>query len=276
MKRSIASVLALVFAMSAIFTTSAFAAEDYVFGDDEDSEDGYYTSTSYEDVYGSQYNYGGANVVDYQGQELEYGSFSTTQTGVMERTPLPGLQAYVGGEANGGTAPTMETAESAAPELPYTEPSAQGESNVTITSKPVCTKLTESFKLQNGAVGYISIPAIGVSKYYAWEGETTESMKKGLGHFTGTSVWDGNCCFCGHNRGAKYVIGGIKDLQLGDIIEYTTSQGTRTYEVQVVVAIRNDDWSYIRETSDNRITLITCVAGDSSQRWCVQAVQITT
>ncbi len=72
------------------------------------------------------------------------------------------------------------------------------------------------------------------------------------------------------------MIGGIKDLQLGDIIEYTTSQGTRTYEVQVVVAIRNDDWSYIRETSDNRITLITCVAGDSSQRWCVQAMQITT
>ena len=265
--------LALVLALGTMLSVCANAA-DYTF-DDSDEDDGYYQSTSYVDVYGSQYNYGGANVVDYQGQELEYGQFSTTQTGVMERTPLPGLQAYVGGEANGGAAPAMGTAEGVAPELPDTQPTAQNDSSITVTSKPACTKLTESFKLENGAVGYISIPAIGVSKYYAWEGETTESMKKGLGHFTGTSVWDGNCCFCGHNRGAKYVIGSIKDLQLGDIIEYTTSQGTRTYEVQVVVAIRNDDWSYVHETSDNRITLITCVAGDASQRWCVQAVQVT-
>lgn len=270
--RLCALVLALGTILS-VFSVSANAA-DYTF-DDSDEDDGYYQSTSYEDVYGSQYNYGGTNVVDYQGQELEYGQFSTTQTGVMERTPLPGLQAYVGGEANGGAAPTMGTADGAAPELPDTQSAAHNDSNITVTSKPVSTMLTESFKLENGAVGYISIPAIGVSKYYAWEGETTQSMKKGLGHFTGTSVWDGNCCFCGHNRGAKYVIGSIKDLQLGDIIEYTTSQGTRTYEVQVVVAIRNDDWSYIRETSDNRITLITCVAGDASQRWCVQAVQVT-
>ena len=264
---------ALVLALGTMLSVCANAA-DYTF-DDSDEDDGYYQSTSYEDVYGSQYNYGGTNVVDYQGQKLEYGQFSTTQTGVMERMPLPGLQEYVGGEANGGAAPAMGTAEGVAPELPDTQPTAQNDSSITVTSKSVCTQLTESFKLENGAIGYISIPAIGVNKYYAWEGETTESMKKGLGHFTGTSVWDGNCCFCGHNRGAKYVIGSIKDLQLGDIIEYTTSQGTRTYEVQVVVAIRNDDWSYIRETSDNRITLITCVAGDASQRWCVQAVQVT-
>ena len=32
----------------------------------------YYKSTSYEDVYGSQYNYGGRNVVDYRIPELEY------------------------------------------------------------------------------------------------------------------------------------------------------------------------------------------------------------
>ena len=42
-----------------------------------------------------QYNYGGSNVVDYQIPELEYGAFSTTQTGIMEKSPLPGLQASV-------------------------------------------------------------------------------------------------------------------------------------------------------------------------------------
>ena len=125
----------------------------------------------------------------------------------------------------------------------------------------------------NEYVGEISIPAIGVKNYYLWEGETTASMKKGLGHFTSTSVWNGNVAVCGHNRGAKYVIGSIKDLDVGDKITYTTSMGTRTYLVETVTKISSSDWSYLSSTTDNRMTLLTCVAGDSSQRWCVQAVQ---
>ena len=53
----------------------------------------------------------------------------------------------------------------------------------------------------------------------------------------------------------------------------TTSMGTRTYLVETVTKISSSDWSYLSSTTDNRITLFTCVAGDSSQRWCVQAVQ---
>ena len=34
------------------------------------------------------------------------------------------------------------------------------------------------------------------------------------------------------------------------------------------------DLLYLEATSDNRITLITCVAGDSSRRWVVQGVEI--
>ena len=43
---------------------SAYAAVDYTFTTDAPQD--YYKSTSYEDTYGSQYNYGGRNVVDYQ------------------------------------------------------------------------------------------------------------------------------------------------------------------------------------------------------------------
>ena len=136
-----------------------------------------------------------------------------------------------------------------------------------------CVGADRVIVLSNGAVGKISIPAIGVKNYYLWEGETTASMKKGLGHFTSTSVWNGNVAVCGHNRGAKYVIGSIKDLDVGDKITYTTSMGTRTYLVETVTKISSSDWSYLSSTTDNRITLFTCVAGDSSQRWCVQAVQ---
>ena len=53
----------------------------------------------------------------------------------------------------------------------------------------------------------------------------------------------------GHNRGAKYVIGAIKDLEIGDTVTYTTSAGTRTYEVETVRKIASNDWSYLESTS---------------------------
>lgn len=257
-------------------------AADYHF--DGAAKTDYYQGSSYEEAYGSRYNYGGRNVVDYQLPELEYGLFSTTQTGVMERAVLPGLQAYVGGAANGayGLNEGIAGSSGLAVELPYMTQAPQSSggngngSNFTVVGsvspKKAFTRMADMELLPNGAIGHISIPAIGVNKYYVWEGETTNSMSKGVGHFESSSVWDGNVCLCGHNRGAKYVIGNIKNLSVGDRITYTTALGTRTYEVETVAAIRNDDWSYLGDTTDNRITLITCVAGDSTQRWCVQAI----
>lgn len=194
-----------------------------------------------------------------------YGQLSTTQTGVMEKIMLPGLQGIsASGSGIYGISPGGGTVE-----IPGF---LQGGSTST-PATPAFTELIQDFLLSNGAVGKISIPAIGVKNYYLWEGETTASMKKGLGHFTSTSVWNGNVAVCGHNRGAKYVIGSIKDLDVGDKITYTTSMGTRTYLVETVTKISSSDWSYLSSTADNRMTLLTCVAGDSSQRWCVQAVQ---
>ena len=183
----------------------------------------------------------------------------------MEKIMLPGLQ----GAAATGSGIYGISSSGGTVEIPGF---LQGNS-AAVPLVPAFTELSKNFLLSNGAVGKISIPAIGVKNYYLWEGETTASMKKGLGHFTGTSVWNGNVAVCGHNRGAKYVIGSIKDLDVGDKITYTTSMGTRTYLVETVTKISSSDWSYLSSTADNRITLFTCVAGDPSQRWCVQAVQ---
>ena len=260
--------LALVSALFAL-PTSAYAA-DYSFTTDGTPE--YYSSTSYEEIYGSRYNYGGPNVVDYQIPELEYGSFSTTQTGVMEKIPLPGLQQSVYSSASGGD---YGITDSAGTGIPALTPGISGTpGGVLLPGAVQFTALSDISLLSNGAIGRISIPALKIKNYYVWEDTTSSSMSKGVGHFTNTSVWDGNTCFAGHNRGAKYVIGGIKDLGPGDEITYTTSLGTRTYEVVTVTKIKNDDWTYLEATSDNRITLVTCVAGDSSRRWCVQAVEV--
>lgn len=127
---------------------------------------------------------------------------------------------------------------------------------------------------KDGSIGTLKIPSLDINMK-VWEGETKESMKKGLGHYSSTSAWDGNIGVCGHNRGAKYTIGSIKDLEIGDTITYTTIYGTRTYEVVLVKTISNSDWSYLQATADNRITLTTCLANQPEKRICVQAVQIT-
>ena len=103
---------------------------------------------------------------------------------------------------------------------------------------------------------------------------TVRFGQKGLGHYSSTSAWDGNVGVCGHNRGSKYAIGSIKDLEQGDTITYTTIYGTRTYAVSLVKIISNSDWSYLQATSDNRITLTTCLANHPESRVVVQAVEV--
>ena len=125
---------------------------------------------------------------------------------------------------------------------------------------------------EDGSIGTVEIPSLGISMRL-WEGETNESMKKGLGHYNSTSAWDGNVGVCGHNRGSKYVIGSIKDLEYGAVITYTTVLGTRTYQVTYVGQIDNEDWSYLQSTPDNRITITTCLADHPESRICVQAVE---
>ena len=91
--------LALSAVMAMTLAVPAFAA-DYSFSTAAPQD--YYGSTSYEDVYGSQYNYGGRNVTDYDLPELEYGRPSTTMTGEMEQVILPGLQGTAAADGNGG------------------------------------------------------------------------------------------------------------------------------------------------------------------------------
>ena len=68
--------------------------------------------------------------------------------------------------------------------------------------------------------------------------------------------------------------GRIKELQTGDEIIYKTKDGTKKYAVTLSIIIKDTDWSYLEETNDNRITLITCVENEPTYRRCVQAKEI--
>lgn len=269
-------------AVAALSMTAPAFAADYSYTTKAPQD--YYGSTSYEDVYGSQYNYGGRNAVDYDVPELEYGRMSTTMTGVMERTILPGLQQVVastdgsgyglGGENGSGGGPITELvmddgtgagSGSTAPVIPDTP-------QITVPNTPAYTSV-QGMAYKDGSIGTLKISKLGIS-VKVWEGETNASMAKGVAHYSSTSAWDGNVGVAGHNRGAKYNIGTIKNLVAGDTITYTTMYGTRTYQVTSVKTIANNDWSYLQGTADNRITITTCLEDHPESRICVQAVEV--
>ena len=144
------------------------------------------------------------------------------------------------------------------------------------TSGPVTafTDVTADLYYSNGSLGTLEIPSIGLS-VNIYQGTDSATLAKGAGHFTDTSIWAGNVCIAGHNRGTNCYFGEIHTLNIGDEITLTTKLGTRTYSVTSVQKISETDNSATGSTSDNRVTLFTCVRNESAYRWCVTAVEKT-
>ena len=106
------------------------------------------------------------------------------------------------------------------------------------------------------------------------EGSTNEILRDYIGHIEETAKYDGNVGLAAHNRGNKYsYFARINELEPGDEIVYTTKYGERKYIVDTKKEILETDWSNLEGTSDNRLTLITCIKNKVNQRLCVQAVQ---
>ena len=250
--------LALMLITMAALSVGAFAAE-YCFETGAGTE--YYPATSYGDTYGTAYNFGGPNPVDYQIPELPYGVSGTTQIGIMEKNYLPGLQQNAGTSISGEYGISGGLYDFPATAAPP------------VLSVPAYTGV-DGMERKDGSIGTLKIPSLNINMK-VWEGETRASMAKGLGHYSSTSGWDGNIGVCGHNRGAKYNIGSIKNLEIGYTITYSTVYGTRTYAVILVKTISDSDWSYLQATADNRITITTCLADRPSKRVCVQAVEVS-
>lgn len=134
------------------------------------------------------------------------------------------------------------------------------------------TQVTSDLTYNGGYLGTLKIPSLGVS-VKVYQGTGSSILAKGAGHFEDTSIWEGNVCVAGHNRGANCYFGEIHTLSLGDRVTLTTKLGNRTYQVTSVSKISELDNSLLAPSTDNRITLFTCVRGQSAYRWAVQAVE---
>lgn len=141
----------------------------------------------------------------------------------------------------------------------------------------------ESFSLQewgieDGIVGYVSIPAMDVT-LPIYLGATEENMSKGAAHLSETSLPIGsygdvsvNCVLAAH-RGYAHaaMFRDIEKLRPGDLISIENLWNTIHYEVIDIKVIHPSDVDkiLIQENKD-LLTLITCHPyGQNSQRYCV-------
>ena len=182
--------------------------------------------------------------------------------GPLNSPALTGTITAVGGgssvlpsavDAPTSTYPTADYATGSAPATAYTD-------------------VTSDLYYSNGSLGTLKIPAIGLTVKIV-QGTDSAALAKGAGHFTNTSIWDGNVALAGHNRGVNNHFGKIHTLEVGDTITLTTALGTRTYSVTSVMKVSETDNTMLAATSDNCITLFTCVQNVRDQRWCVRAVE---
>ena len=141
-------------------------------------------------------------------------------------------------------------------------------SNTNTTNTQVVSKsTTKNFEWQ------IEIPAISLKAEIA-EGTTKEIMDKYVGHFEETSKNTGNIGLAAHNRGYEVnYFENLKKLKEGDKIIYKCKKFQKTYYVDEIKIIKDTDWSYLEETEENVITLITCVENEPEYRRCIRGVE---
>lgn len=133
---------------------------------------------------------------------------------------------------------------------------------------------TDNLLLQiNGenVVGVIQINALKF-KSLVYDGTSLETLAKGVGHFENSSYLEGNVCLAAHNT-SKYWKK-LHTLKNGEKITYTSFLGTKEYEVFIVKQIDETDWSSLKQTDKNILTLITCVSNVPTKRLCLQALEI--
>lgn len=124
------------------------------------------------------------------------------------------------------------------------------------------------------SIGTLTIPDILLDNAPIKESVELSTLSEAIGHFTSTSLYGGNVGLASHNGGGKGdYFRNLNKIKKGSEIYYQTDFGVRRYIVKTIAIIDETDWSYLQETEDNRITLITCVRGQSSKRLCVQAVE---
>jgi sortase A len=148
----------------------------------------------------------------------------------------------------------------------YAPGSADVRTGLLPSASQTVTQNTAPLYYADGSVGTLYIHKTGKT-VTVYESESLDNLKKGAGHFSATSAWDGNVALCGHNRGNQPYFSFVKDMRTGDKVTYTTKYGVRVYEVTNKEQIGEYDNSKLAWSQENLLTLITCIENTPELRW---------
>ena len=121
-------------------------------------------------------------------------------------------------------------------------------------------------------IGKLTIPDILLKEAPIKEGTELSILSEAIGHFKSTSIYSGNVGLASHNSGGKGdYFKNLKNIKIGSEIYYESQYGVKRYIVDTKEIIEETDFTYLENSDENKITLITCVAGQRNKRLCVQA-----
>ena len=107
------------------------------------------------------------------------------------------------------------------------------------------------------------------------EGTDENTLNKYIGHFSDSAFLEGNVALAGHNRGyEKNYFENLKDLKGGELIIYQTRSEAKVYKVTEIKKVNESNVDIIKNTKDNRITLITCVENKPKERLVIVGKEI--
>ena len=129
-------------------------------------------------------------------------------------------------------------------------------------------------KIDTKKIWQIEIPKINLVAPIA-EGTSANIMNEYVGHFEETPKNKGNIGLAAHNRGYKInYFRDLKLLQKGDLIIYTYNGEISKYSVNELGIIKDIDWSKLESSSQDKLTLITCLEDEPEYRRYIQAVKL--
>ena len=150
--------------------------------------------------------------------------------------------------------------------------------NIEIELKTPNSTVAISEQYQNNIdtqkIWQIEIPKINLVAPIA-EGTSANIMNEYVGHFAETPKNKGNIGLAAHNRGYKInYFRDLKLLQKGDLIIYTYNGEISKYSVNELGIIKDTDWSKLESSSQDKLTLITCLEDEPEYRRYIQAVKL--
>jgi sortase A len=113
--------------------------------------------------------------------------------------------------------------------------------------------------LKGDAIGKITIPSIGVSRYVV-EGTDTASLRKGPGHYPSTPLPGerGTSAIAGHRTTYGAPFRRLNELKRGDRVIVDMPYGRFIYRVQGTRIVDDQDLSVLRRKGYRRLVLSAC------------------